>query len=156
MNITTKFNLGQTVYPIISLNAYRFQNCKYCDGIGEIPLKGENISCPKCYGRKGEQVYLDNAKVWIVDTVHYGIIGKIDIELYAEQYLKNHENTFRYMLSSTGVGSGTLHDESRLFENKELAQMECDILNKNCDLNKEEIDLLIKNYKDECYKSNRY
>jgi len=65
--------------------------------------------------------YMETAAVliWYIDCT--GIIGKISIVSYAT------ENNYRvkYMLDSTGIGSGTVHNECDIFGSEEEALVEC-------------------------------
>ena len=125
MKITTKFNLGDAVYPIQRGGCSIFIPCKTCNGTGRITIteSGENLLCPKCYGRKGSQEW--QQLKWGI-PFSAGTIGKIDLELYAEEYHEDHDDKTQYMLSITGVGSGTLWYENQLFLSHEEAQKECD------------------------------
>ena len=53
-------------------------------------------------------------------------IGKVDIEEYAEQYKEQYRSKVTYMLDDTGVGSGAIWKEDRLFATEEEAQDFCD------------------------------
>jgi hypothetical protein len=123
MIIETKYNLGDCVYPIWITGDYKWIPCKSCDSTGQIKLAdGEEVPCPKCYGRKGEKVWQSDK--WNVITQGFGTIGKIEPCVYLSEYYG--KNRITYMLDSTGVGSGTVYYEENLFLTKEEAQIECD------------------------------
>jgi len=122
MIITTKFDLNHWVYPIVRGGYDEFIPCDVCNGEGKVIISNKEFTCPACYGRKGRREYIEDR--WNVSTDCAGIIGKIDAEKYGDEY----PNTSRtiYMLSTTGVGTGTLWPEEVLFPTKEEAQAECD------------------------------
>lgn len=125
MKITTKFDLNQEVYPISQRETYEFIPCECCGGIGEITVSatGKERTCPECYGRRGKQVYV--AKEWKVITKYVSRIGKIETEIYREED-HNNKSRISYMLEETGVGSGTIWYEEKLFATALEAQIECD------------------------------
>ena len=125
MNIQTKFSLNDFVYVITQGGYNAFIPCETCNGEGKVELvnSGKKISCPDCYGRKGNRQWVQTK--WVAET--YGKIGKIDVQFYADDYER--ENKIRYMLDSTGVGSGTCWKEEHLFLSFEDAQNECERLN---------------------------
>jgi len=125
MIIEPKFELEQEVYPISQSSTYDWIECPTCQGKGNVIIQGSNeeMYCPKCYGKKGHSEY--RAKEWVVNYDFASKIGKIDFEIYAPRYEKDHETQRRYMLRASGVGSGTLWDEDNLFASAEEAKEEC-------------------------------
>lgn len=125
MKITTKFNLGDAVIPIQQGGCSIFIPCKTCNGTGRVTIteSDENLLCPKCYGHKGKTEW--QRQKWGI-PYRMGIIGKIEVVLYAEEHHESHDDRTTYMISTTGVGSGTLWLEDQLFKSKEEAQKECD------------------------------
>lgn len=126
MEIKTKHGLMQYVIPIARGGFDKFVNCETCAGNGTVSITTNNkiITCPDCYGRKGSKQYIQDR--WFVRTEDMGSIGKIDIDLYADKYQRDHKTEFRYMLDSTGVGSGSLWKEEDLFSTIEDATQECE------------------------------
>lgn len=125
MEIITKFNLNQKVYPICNYQKEVVTTCPTCDGIGEVTIADKEYICPECYG-SGTKTFVEPQK-WQVINEYIGKIGKVAVELYVERYQKrNYEDQIRYMLKSTGVGSGTLWNEDDLFATIEEAQAECE------------------------------
>ena len=122
MNITTKFNLGDYLYTISKGTKTITSTCKTCNGSGHIQVGEDDFSCPKCYGSKVE--YVVKLNKWRIYPENCGVIGKVDIERYAEKYDKDDRTV--YMLDSTGVGSGTLWYEDTCFLTRDEAQVECD------------------------------
>jgi len=127
MIIETKYNLGDFVYVILRKQKSTTVDCSACSGTGRITLNnGKDRSCPECYGRRTETTWEPEA--WALSYESSGNIGRIGVERYAVEY-QDMEDVTQYMLNSTGVGSGTLWKEERLFLTVELAQAECDRLN---------------------------
>lgn len=127
MEIKTKFNLNETVFPIVRHGYNGVKQCETCSGLGTVKINNteKKITCPECYGRGGHKEWI--AERWVLST-DVGIIGKIDVELYAKRYT-SHKDEYRYMLSSTGVGSGTCWKEEDLFSSSDEALKECELRN---------------------------
>ena len=128
MEITTKFNLGQKVYPIRSFRKELITTCPICDGIGEVTIAGKEYTCPECYG-SGTRTHVEPQK-WQVINEYISKIGKIAVELYAEPYQKRNHDRILYMLEASGVRSGSFHNEDDLFATIEEALAECERRNK--------------------------
>ena len=128
MQIKTKYNLGEQVYPIRLGRHSEHIKCKICEGKGEVTINNTEkiISCPECYGQGGRTVWLNDK--WGVCVGSIGYIGKISVEIYDKAYEEG-KREYRYMLDSTGVGGGTLWKEDMLFTTKEEAEKECEIRN---------------------------
>ena len=126
MEITTKFNLGQEVYPIRSFRKEVTDPCPTCDGVGVVVIAGKEYRCPECYG-SGTNTHLEPQK-WQVINEYASKVGKVSVELYAERYhnRKGNEDQIRYMIEATGVGGGSLWNEDDLFATIEEAQAECE------------------------------
>ena len=73
--------------------------------------------CPDCGGNGGHREW--ECDKWHVCNKSCGRIGKIIVEIY------DGKEEYKYMLDSTGVGSGTLWSEDVLFLNEIDAQIEC-------------------------------
>lgn len=125
MNIQTKFSLNDFVYVITQGGYDAFIPCETCFGAGKVELvnSGKKINCPDCYGRKGSRKWVQTK--WICETS--GTIGKVEVQYYAAEYKR--ENEIRYMIDSTGVGSGHCWKEQNLFLSLEDAKKECERLN---------------------------
>lgn len=129
MKIETKFDLNQKVYAISQRSKTEFILCSTCGGTGSITIKetDENLTCPKCYGRGGSNEH--KALEWMVCSESF--VGKINVEIYDDRYRYDHENRYSYMLDSTGVGSGAIWYEEKLFATEEEATAECKKRNEN-------------------------
>lgn len=61
-----------------------------------------------------------------VISYYEATIGKIEIEEYAPKYKERYKSEVKYMLEETGVGSGTLWREDRLFATYDDAKEFCE------------------------------
>lgn len=52
MKIETKFNVGDAVYICKNNSTYEEEQCKICEGTGNVTLKGKLFCCPECKGNK--------------------------------------------------------------------------------------------------------
>ena len=123
--LVPKFELGQKVYAVSSVNDTKrvHKECEVCNSTGLVEVVGrdEKFTCPVCEGR-----YV---------TEHYGFkyvisyskatIGNIKTCEYLKKYY-NAEPEIKYMLKETGIGSGTLWNENRLFATEEEANEFCE------------------------------
>lgn len=122
--LQAKYRVGQKVYAVSNRSDTRkiHVNCDVCDSTGKVKVKGreEEYKCPVCHGR--------------TETEHYGYkyvisickatIGKVQIEEYAKKYRKE-KSRVTYMLEETGVGSGSIWNEDRLFATENEANDFC-------------------------------
>lgn len=123
MIIETKYSLNDNVYYISNNYEEKWISCSACGGSGiVILLDNEEHKCPECYGSGGKTKWLP--KKWAIEDS--GTIGLIRAEV-----TKGEKQKYQYMLNETGIGSGRLHYEDRLFISKEEAQKECDLRNDN-------------------------
>lgn len=137
MTIQTKYSLGDNVFAVSETSFQRIVRCKACANTGKIQIQDESFICPKCEGKASHPVW-EGRKHYIVDD---GEVGKIDFAIIAGKWAASNNNysweegthadvtEIRYMLSCTGVGSGTLWDEDMLFPSREEAQAFCDAKN---------------------------
>lgn len=124
-----KFKVGQDVYYCFYSSVPNTETCKTCNGSGRIEIANfddKTISCPKCYNRGQITSYLPTK--WNV-AYHPSRIGRVNTEEYSTEFLENKECNYKngicYMLTATGVGSGTLWPEEQLHATKELAEKWC-------------------------------
>lgn len=124
MQINTKFNLNDYVYPIVCGGEEIWIPCTTCDGSGIVKIKNSDreFQCPDCYGNKGRNEWTTNG--WHLSNY------KSQVGLIRTETDKNKSKT-NYMLKATGIGSGTIWKEDDLFSSKEEAQKECDLRNEN-------------------------
>lgn len=123
--LVPKFEIGQKVYAVCNTSDTRQKHveCDVCNSTGYVKVEGKegNFTCPVCHGR--------------TETEHYGYkyviaykkatIGRIQITEYAKKY-RSCKSVITYMLQETGVGSGTLWNEERLFATEEEANEFCE------------------------------
>jgi hypothetical protein len=126
MTIKTKFNMGDKVFPIRERKPKIFTKCETCLGSRSITTKETSITlkCPACYGGGGSTDYGDPE--WSISYESYSDIGKIEVTIRNDNNSEEVINKERYMIQSTGIGSGTVWDSSNLFLTEKEAQSECD------------------------------
>ena len=124
MNIKTKYNLKDFVYPISQGGYDEFIKCETCEGRGIVNVNNteKTIHCPDCWGDGGHKEW--KADNWYVHEESCGRVGRIGVEIYDKKYYDG-KKEYMYMLDSTGVGSGTVWNEDCLFPSAEEAQAEC-------------------------------
>lgn len=123
--LKAKYEVGQKVFAVrkISDSRQKHIDCEVCNSTGKVKIEGreEEYTCPCCNGR--------------METGHFGYkyiiaypqakIGKVQIEEYAKKY-RSYESKVSYMLEETGVGSGTVWREDRLFPTEKEANEFCE------------------------------
>ncbi len=135
MTITTKFDIGEKVFEIISSSYVGRKTCAACSGRGNIPLdNGEKYRCPECFGKGYEEVY--GQKEWRLGRDEEDgdfferPIGQINIEVIGQRPSKT---KIRY----TRKGTGNCMYEEQCFATEAEAQAECAKRNsippRNCD-----------------------
>jgi hypothetical protein len=137
MNITTKFNLDEIVYVIQKGGYSEFINCPTCEGVGRITVEatGEEMTCPKCWGRKGNAEWIPH--LWEVKHECTSAIGRIQTTNYSPT--ANQRDETSYMLKATGIGSGTLWPEDSLFSSLDGAKQECAVRNKATEIKEDSV-----------------
>lgn len=118
MQLTTKFDLGQQVFGICIHRLESVALCRLCNDTNQITIQNEPFTCPKC---KGGKPYIE--KMIVSD---WGRIGKVQVEQYEKPNQYDELSRISYMLTSTGIGSGTVWYEEKLFATREEAQAFCD------------------------------
>ena len=111
MKIESKFNIGDKVYHVsgacVEYPKVRVE-CDTCDTTGHITVKGKTYLCPECRGNYTEDY--NNPKSYFPNpfptTLTIGQVRTITTKDKTE---------IRYMCKETGIGSGTLYEETRLF-----------------------------------------
>lgn len=123
--LQAKFKVGQKVYGVSNRSNLRqiHVKCDVCESTGKVKVNGkdEEYTCPVCQGR--------------IEIKHYGYIyvisyfnakiGRVQITEYDEKYKKDNKSEVTYMLDKTGVGSGQIWHEDRLFATEKEAQDFC-------------------------------
>lgn len=126
MKLESLYDTNQTVCMVSYEDAKRVVECATCLRTGKVMIGAEEFICPKCNGRS---VHIQwNGRKWFVTGD--ARIGKIEIKLQTMGYDSDDEPNgiphVRYMLDSTGVGSGQVWHEKDLFLSREDAQIACD------------------------------
>ncbi len=124
--LTAKFEVGQEVYAVSNRSDTRQKHveCDLCNSTGKVKVNGreEEYECPCCHGRMETEHY----GYKYVIAYHGATIGKVSVEEYAKKYSRNNKSRVTYMLEETGVGSGQVWREERLFITEEEANEFCE------------------------------
>jgi len=120
MKFETKFDNGQEVWIVQDNKHYQIIRCITCDSKGKIFLKEQEFICPGCDGRSSRRNYAGSKYC----VSQHGRVGKVSIENQTIGY--DPKFIITYMIDSTGVGSGNVYEEARLFASKAEAQLYCD------------------------------
>lgn len=127
--LVPKFKVGQRVYAVVNTSNTRQKHvrCDVCNSTGYVKVEGrdEDFVCPACHGR--------------METEHYGYkyvisyykatIGRVQTTEYSKKYDRKRggcKSEITYMLEETGVGSGSVWTEDRLFATEEEAKEFCE------------------------------
>jgi hypothetical protein len=114
-----KFELGQIVHVAHRGQQKVVETCKVCDGIANITFRDKEYTCPGCHGR-------GTYSKWKPLSWHFDLTSRVG-NIRAEWYMPGYgETEIKYMLTATGVGSGTLWSESNLFATLDELEAECD------------------------------
>lgn len=119
MELKTKFNLGDVVSAIESNLVFDKVHCKVCNGTGIATVKNysKGVTCPECHGAG----YTGEKSRYAFRVRTRSAIGKVSVEVYAGGVRDE-----RYMLESTGIGTGSVYPADRLFLSDEEARAECE------------------------------
>jgi hypothetical protein len=131
MTIKTKFSLEDRVFVIQKFGNNEFVSCQCCEGTGGIVTEKGKFTCNECHGSGGKYEWVgDKWKIAYKNTK----IGKVYIEMYYEKYYEENpnyrNNGIKYMVTATGIGSGSIWYERDVFKTERQAQLECDRRNK--------------------------
>lgn len=133
MQITTRFDLGESAYAIASSSACNVVPCAFCAAEGHIEGRNDKRRvCPECHGRGSRDEWLPLAwrvqdgpltigQVRVEATRSPGIEGK---QLFAN-YKAQEGDEEHYMMVETGIGSGTLYSAADLFATRDEAEAAC-------------------------------
>lgn len=119
-----KFKVGQKVYAVSNRSDTRQKHveCDVCNSTGTVEINGRSFTCPSCYGHTETEHYGYKYEI----SYYAATIGKVEIQEYAPKYQCRYKSEIRYMLEETGVGSGTVWREERLFATEEEAKEFCE------------------------------
>lgn len=138
MNITTKYDLGQEVWTIRIEQERTQLPCKFCRGEKRVRVESPSgdydyADCPRCKGYVpqvevvaiptwvlGRKLTIGQVRVHVTDSP--GRPGEARFDNFKQQSGREED----YMCVETGIGSGNIHDVSKLFPTEAMAQEEAD------------------------------
>lgn len=137
MQLTTKYSINDQCFLIFREPSKTWVACPACEGKGTVTLANGERSCPDCLRRAG---YWERGELaWQVSPEPL-TIGEV------RAFARNLEKTppfdnigtykagadsfkVEYMCYETGIGSGTVYCEERLWPDAMAAAQECERLN---------------------------
>lgn len=133
--LTTKFDMGQTVWHANITTEHRRHPCPDCLGsktwTATSPAGGSfEVACPRC-----SAVYQSNRDLsldyqWLTPSAQKLTVGKINASTATGD---DYDAGTKYMCCQTGIGSGTIYREDDLFETEaealRAAQIKADLAN---------------------------
>lgn len=125
MEIKTKFNFGDRVYPIYHGKEDYREECPICKGKGTVFLVEKHYDCPGegCYGNGYVNKCRDSKWFTSKELSDSFVIQKIGIELHNPNNKKHsHNRSWTYVMAAN---SGNMLDENNCFISKEEAEKEC-------------------------------
>lgn len=125
MEIKTKFNFGDRVYPIYLGDQPYTEKCSVCEGTGKVTLGGKQFDCPEsgCWG--AGIIYRSKNTGWFTskELSESFVVQKIGVELHNPNNKKHsHNRSWTYVMAAN---SGNMLDENNCFISKEEAEKEC-------------------------------
>ena len=130
MNITTKFDIGDIVYPLECYRKVVNTTCVDCGATGMIQLSDKDYECPVCQGYK--VVRQVEEKKWHFEKEKVGKVVSIVVMLFDENSPGNSENSVKCMVGTAlpSPGSRFKFNEDDLFYSEKEALEECTRRNK--------------------------
>jgi predicted RNA-binding Zn-ribbon protein involved in translation (DUF1610 family) len=125
MNYTTAYSLGDTVWMVRDESFSRIVKCMPCGNSGSIKIGDESFICPKCGGRSAHAERV-GTKFYVYGS---STVGQVSITDSDYKHREEPNPRITYMLHRTGVGSGQVWDQERLFRTQREAQEFCDVRN---------------------------
>jgi len=118
MQINTKYNLGDIVYPIWESEINEKFDCKACEGTGKVTMLDNKVyKCPNCNGNVTYNVtgfrWEPRIECIMIDNVFISTSSELD------------ENYIMYQSISSEY-----YYENECFSDRKSAQLECDKRNK--------------------------
>lgn len=124
--LQAKYRVGQKVYAVSNRSDSReiHVKCDVCNSTGKIKVEGreEEYECPVCRGRTEIEYY----GYKYVISYYEATIGRVQITEYLKEYHNREKSEVTYMLKETGVGSGSIWSEDRLFATEKEANDFCE------------------------------
>jgi hypothetical protein len=120
--LTTKYSIGDIVWHASTTTERKQHPCPDCKGARKwkatSPAGGEyDFSCPRCSASYSSDHDMSLTYTASVPVVHCLTIGSIQYNTEPGSY----DHGARYMCRETGVGSGSVYNESDLYETEEAA-----------------------------------
>lgn len=127
--IETKYSVGDVVFHASTTTERKQHPCPDCKGLRKwkavSPAGGEySFTCPRCSGsyRSNHDMSLDYSSS--VPVVRKLTIGSVQYNSAPGSY----DHGARYMCCETGVGSGSIYEEDKLFETEAAAMVAATLL----------------------------
>jgi hypothetical protein len=122
LTIQTKYGFGDVVYVPRTEYASTRTPCVECDGKGTPKVEGKDVSlvCPTCVGPWDEVRGWIERREWVATSERL-TVGHVRVELNPEWAQGEHPDKRQYMCRETGIGSGTLWSEDRMFLTRDEA-----------------------------------
>jgi hypothetical protein len=120
--IETKYSIGDVVYFATTTKERRRHACPDCLGSEKWSVTSPagteySIACPRC-----TRGYLADRDLSLDYTVYAPVVTRLTIgSVQFNSAAGSYDSGTRYMCTETGVGSGSIYDEDRLFETEEGA-----------------------------------
>lgn len=120
--IETKYSVGDAVWHASTITTAKQHPCPDCKGERKwkvtSPAGGEyEIGCPRCAAR-----FMSDSGLSLTYTAHVPSVKLMHIgSVQHNSAVDSWDSGNRYMCRETGIGSGNVYDEARLFETEEVA-----------------------------------
>ena len=118
MILETQYDIGGTVYSIAQKTIEKISTCSFCDGKKLIiGYDKSERGCPNCHG-KGFNTDYEHG-VWQIE-------GPYTVAQVRIKYSDAEDQENEYMCWETGMPSGTVYHEEKLYGSKEEALEEAE------------------------------
>jgi hypothetical protein len=140
MQITTKYSIGEVVYFASTVTKQMQRECPDCLGEKKwkaaSPAGGEySFDCPRCSGSYVSDRDLSLRYTQFTPTAARLTIGSVRLDTANKEV--------QYMCVETGIGSGSLYDEDRLFATEKEAMDAAAIISNKAN---ESVDWVVEQY----------
>lgn len=124
--IETKFGMGDVVWHATTTVEHKKHPCPDCLGSRKWEAKSPaggtfSFDCPRCANN-----YMNNQALSLGYSEHTPAVSRLTIGLV--RTFDGYDGGHRYMAHETGIGSGALYDEDRLFATEEEAKQHAQAL----------------------------
>lgn len=136
--LTTKYAVGDVVWRAATTTVRKRHDCPDCLGSGKwsakSPAGGEfEFSCPRCSAS-----YQSDRDLSLAYTAHAPLVQRLTIgSIRVNTHPGSHDSGNSYMCVETGVGSGSVYNESDLFETEAEALVAADAMARLADTSNE-------------------